>query len=144
MVVYIFFFPSFLNLSSHSVYRLSLATFCPASWPRRTSACGQTCCHTSAILATSPGTTPASSRKRATAAGTGAWSHETKPTWTPQIPEISQQFLGCVFVLFIFLQILFSSITHQTNYCFLLQKFPFPCFQNNSDRAEWPFHWCLW
>lgn len=125
VVVYILFFPSFLNLSSHSVYRLSLATFCPASWPRRTSACGQTCCHTSAILATSPGTTPASSRKRATAAGTGAWSHETKPTWTPQIPEISQQSLGCVLFCLFFYKSFFLLLPIKPIIVSCCKSFPF-------------------
>lgn len=51
------------------------------------SAYGRTCCPTSAIRVISPGTTPASSRRRATAAGTGAWPHATKRPSTPLTPE---------------------------------------------------------
>lgn len=67
--------------------RLSPATTCPASWPPRTSAYGRTCCPTSVIPATSPGTTPASSRRRATAAGTEAWPPVIKPPSMPLTPE---------------------------------------------------------
>lgn len=67
--------------------RLSPATTCPAMWPQRTSASGQTCCPTLATQATSPGTTPASSKRRVTAAGTGGWPWTRKSTWTPPTPE---------------------------------------------------------
>lgn len=67
--------------------RLSPATTCPALWRPRTSAYGRTCCPTLDTRAISPGTTPASSRRRATAAGTEAWPHATKPPSTPPTPE---------------------------------------------------------
>lgn len=77
----------FYSIFVLSILRLRLATICPALWRQRMSAYGRTCCLTLAILATSHGTMPASSRKRATAAGTGAWPHVTKPTSTTLIPE---------------------------------------------------------
>lgn len=87
------FSPSSLHLYVHVCFcRSSLATTCPASWLQRTSAYGRTCCPTSAIPATSPDTTPASSRRRATAAGTGAWRAATKPPSTPPTPESNIQY----------------------------------------------------
>lgn len=67
--------------------RLSPATTFPALWRPRTSAYGRTCCPILDIRAISPGTTPASSRRRATAAGTEAWPRVTKPPSTPPTPE---------------------------------------------------------
>lgn len=68
---------TYLSLIS-SPYRLNHVTLCPALWPLRTNAYGRTCCPTSVTPVTSPVTTPASSRRRDTAAGTGVRSPEIK------------------------------------------------------------------